>query len=267
MISPLANIHPDAQLGQNVTIDPFAYIQGDVVIGDNCHVFPHASIMDGARIGSGCAIHSGAVVSGIPQDLKFRGEKTTAVIGNNTTLRECVTINRGTVAKGVTMVGDNCLLMAYVHVGHDCIVGNNCILSNRVSLAGEVEIEDWAILSGHVAVHQFCRVGAHSMTSGGTMVNKDIPPYVKSAHAPVAYVGLNTIGLRRRGFTSEQILQIQEIARILFQSGLPYAKACDTVEEKIPQSDFRDEIVSFIRESKRGIFRPYQPKLKDVEVD
>ena len=267
MISPLAHVHQNAKIGQNTTIEPFAYIQGDVVIGDNCHIHAHASVLDGAIIGNSCAIHSGAVIAGTPQDLKFKGEKTTVTIGNNTTIRECATINRGTIAKGDTKIGDNTLIMAYVHVGHDCVVGNNCILVNRVSLAGEVEVEDFAILGGHVAVHQFSRIGTHSMISGGTLVNKDVPPYVKCAHTPIAFVGLNTIGLRRRAFTSEQIQQIQNIAKLLFQSSMSYNTACDKVIEEVPESQFRDEIVNFIRNSKRGILKPYQPKANNEDID
>lgn len=265
MISPLAHIDPQATIGQGVTIEPFAYIQGDVTIGDNCWIGPHACVMDGSTLGSNCQVHSGAVVGGLPQDLKFKGEQTTVVIGNNVLIRECVTVNRGTAARGTTTVGDNCLLMAYVHIGHDCSVGSNCILANRVSLGGEVEVQDWAILSGHVAVHQFCRIGAHSITSGGTMINKDIPPYVTAGHSPASYIGLNTIGLRRRGFDTEQIRQIQNIARILYQSNMSYGKACDKVEAEIPQSDFRDEIVSFIRSSERGLFKAYQPTKRGEE--
>lgn len=267
MISPLAYIDPKAKIGKDVVVEPFAYIQGDVVIGDECWIGPHASIMDGARIGNKCNIHGGATIAGIPQDLKFKGEVTTAVIGNNTTIREGATVNRGTAAKGVTKIGDNCLLMTCAHVGHDCVVGNNCILVNRVSLGGEVEIDDWAIIGGHVAVHQFCRIGAHVMIGGGCMVVKDIPPFVKAGHNPLSYVGLNTIGLRRRGFTSEQISQIQEISRILYQSNLSYSKGCDKVEAEVAQSDFRDEIIDFIRKSKRGCVKQYQPKISNDDLD
>ncbi len=267
MISPLAYVHQNAIIGNNTIVEPFAYIQEDVVIGDNCHIHAHASILDGARIGNNCAIHSAAVISGTPQDLKFKGEKTTATIGNGTTIRESATINRGTAAKGDTKIGENTLIMAYVHIGHDCVVGNNCILVNRVSLAGEVEVQDFAILGGHVAVHQFSKIGTHSMISGGTLVNKDVPPYVKCAHTPIAFVGLNTIGLRRRAFTSEQISQIQNIAKILFQSSMNYNAACDKVLEEVPQSQFRDEIVEFIKNSKRGILKPYQPKSNNDDLD
>ncbi len=257
MISNLAYVHPDAKLGENVTVEPFAYIAGDVVIGDGCWIGPNVVILDGARIGKNCKIHNAATIAGVPQDLKFRGEYTTAEIGDNNTIRECATINRGTAARGKTVIGNNNLIMAYVHVGHDCVVGNNCVLVNRVSLAGEVEINDWAILGGHTAVHQFCRIGAHAMLSGGSLVSKDVPPYVKAAHFPLSFVGANFIGLRRRGFTSEKINEIHEIFRILFQSGFGYGKACDMVMEQLPQSEERDLIVNFIRESKRGILKPY----------
>lgn len=259
-ISPLAYVDPNAKLGEGVVVEPFAYIQGDVVIGNGCWIGQHASVLDCTTIGENCKIYSGAVIGGIPQDLKFRGEKTTVVVGNNTTMRECVTINRGTAAKGVTRVGDNCLLMAYVHVGHDCVVGNNCVLVNRVSLAGEVEVCDWAILGGHVAVHQFCRIGAHSMAGGGIMISQDVPPYTRVARWPSRHVGMNTIGLRRRAFSSDQITQIHDIARILYQSGHSYPKGCEIVEQTIAKSDFRDEIIEFIRSSKRGCVKQYQPK-------
>lgn len=257
MVSNLSYVHPDAKLGNNVIVEPFAYIAADVVIGDDCWIGPNAVIYDGARIGNGCKIHSAAVISGVPQDLKFRGECTTVEIGNNNTIRECVTINRGTAARGKTLLGDNNLIMAYVHIGHDCVVGNNCILVNRVSLAGEVEVGDWAILGGHTAVHQFSKIGEHVMVSGGSLVSKDIPPFIKAAHNPLTYVGANTVGLRRRGFTSEKMGEIQDMFRILFQSGYAYSKACDVVEQQIQYSEDRDKVVEFIRSSKRGVLKPF----------
>ena len=267
MISNLAYIHPDAKLGENITVEPFAYIAGDTVIGDGCWIGPGAVIMDGARLGKNCQIHTSAVISGVPQDLKFKGEYTLAILGDNNTVRESATISRGTAAKGKTVVGNNNLLMAYSHVGHDCVVGSNCVLANNVSLGGEVEVQDWAILGGHTAVHQFCRIGEHAMTSGGSLVAKDIPPYVKAAHYPVSFVGANFIGLRRRGFSPEKISEIQEIFRIIFQSGYMYSKACDIVMATCPESPERDEIVAFIRESKRGIIKPFNPKKADIETD
>ena len=198
MISKSAHVSENAKLGEGVTVEPFAYIAADVVIGDGCWIGPGAVILDGARLGNNCKIHTSAVIAGVPQDLKFRGEYSTVEIGDNTSIRECATINRGTAAKGVTKVGSNTLIMAYAHVGHDCTVGDNCVIVNGVSLAGEVEVQDWAILGGHSAVHQFCRIGAHVMLSGGSLVSKDIPPFVKAAHNPLSFVGANFIGLRHR---------------------------------------------------------------------
>lgn len=267
MIDALARVHPDARIGENVTVEPFASVAADVVIGDGSWIGQGAVVLDGARIGKNCKIHPYAIIAGIPQDLKFKGEKSTVEMGDNNTVREFATINRGTAARGKTVIGNNNLIMAYVHIGHDCVVGSNCVLVNQVSLAGEVEIGDWAILGGHTAVHQFCRVGAHAMTSGGSLVGKDIPPYVKAAHLPISFVGANYIGLRRRGFNSDKIAEIQEIFRIVFQSGLIYSKACDLVEEQMPQSPERDEIIGFIRSSKRGILKPYNPGKKDEDVE
>ena len=236
MISKSAHVSENAKLGEGVTVEPFAYIAADVVIGDGCWIGPGAVILDGARLGNNCKIHTSAVIAGVPQDLKFRGEYSTVEIGDNTSIRECATINRGTAAKGVTKVGSNTLIMAYAHVGHDCTVGDNCVIVNGVSLAGEVEVQDWAILGGHSAVHQFCRIGAHVMLSGGSLVSKDIPPFVKAAHNPLSFVGANFIGLRRRGFSPEKINEIQEMFRILFQSGYNYSRACEMVENQVPQS-------------------------------
>jgi UDP-N-acetylglucosamine acyltransferase len=254
---PLAYIHPDAILGENVVIEPFAYIAADVEIGDGTYIGPHAVVLDGARIGKNCRIFSGAVVSGIPQDLKFSGEETSTEIGDNTTIRECVTINRGTVAKGKTVIGSNCLLMAYVHVAHDCKVGDNCILVNNVTLAGEVVVEDWAILGGLTAVHQFVNIGCHVMVSGGSLVRKDIPPYVKAAREPLAYVGINTLGLRRRGFTNEKINEIHDMYRAIYQSNRNNSQAIEYIETTMPSSPERDTIVEFVRNSKRGIMKGY----------
>lgn len=254
---PLSNVHPEAKIGANVVIEPFATIAKDVVIGDNTWVGPNAVIMDGARIGKGCRIFPGAVIAGVPQDLKFKGEYTTAEIGDNTTIRECVTVNRGTFARGKTTVGSNCLVMAYVHVAHDCEVGNNVILVNNVGLAGEVVVEDWAILGGATVVHQFVRIGCHVMIGGGSKVTKDVPPFAKAARDPLAYVGINSIGLRRRNFTNEQIAQIQEMYRVIFQKGMNYSNALEYIETNLPASAERDTVVTFIRNSKRGIMKGY----------
>ena len=254
---PLAFIHPEAKLGLNVVVEPFAYIAADVEIGEGTYVGPHAVVLDGARIGKNCRIYSGAVVSGIPQDLKFTGEETVTIIGDNTTIRECVTINRGTVAKGKTIVGSDCLLMAYVHVAHDCQVGDHCILVNNVTLAGEVVVDDWAILGGFTAVHQFVNIGCHVMVSGGSLVRKDVPPYVKAAREPLAYVGINTLGLRRRGFTNEKINEIHDMYRAIYQSSKNNSQAVEYIETNMASSPERDIIVEFVRNSKRGIMKGY----------
>ena len=255
MNQSLAYIHPEAQIGENVKIDPFAYISRDVIIGDGTWIGPNATIMDGARIGKNCKIFPSAVISAIPQDLKFRGEETTAIIGDNTIVRESVTVNRGTASRGITKVGKNCLLMAYVHVAHDCILGDNIILGNAVQLAGEVEIDDFAILSGGCLVHQFERIGAHVMIQGGSKVNKDVPPYARVGRDPVAFVGLNSIGLRRRNFDSKKVAEIQEIYRIIYSKGLNVSQAVSEIEAKMPPTPERDQILNFIKNSNRGIIR------------
>ncbi|MEG0467681.1 MAG: acyl-ACP--UDP-N-acetylglucosamine O-acyltransferase [Mucinivorans sp.] len=267
MISNLAYIHPDAKLGRHVTVEPFAYIAGDTQIGDGTWIGPHAVVLDGARIGKNCKIHPSAVIAGEPQDLKFKGEYTTAVIGDNTTIREYCTINRGTAAKGTTIVGSNSLLMAYVHVGHDCVVGDSVVLVNRVSLAGEVEVGDWAIIGGHAGVHQFVRVGAHSMIAGISKVTRDVTPFIKVGHDPLSYVGINTIGLHRRGFTADKIEHIQSIYRIIFQSGLMVPTAVAKVRDEIEPSPVKDEILDFIASSTRGLIKPYSSKHKDTEIE
>lgn len=213
--------------------------------------------MEGARIGKNCTIFPGAVISAVPQDLKFQGEDTLAIIGDNTTIRECVTINRGTAAKGKTVVGNNCLIMAYCHVAHDCVVGDNVIMSNATQLAGEVVVDNYAVIGGGALVHQFCHIGPHVMLQGGALVNKDIPPYVKAAREPIAYAGVNSIGLRRRGFTSESIRDIQEIYRYLYLSGLNNTEAVERIEAELPATKERDEIIMFVRNSKRGIIKGY----------
>ncbi|MCL1821654.1 MAG: acyl-ACP--UDP-N-acetylglucosamine O-acyltransferase [Prolixibacteraceae bacterium] len=217
------------------------------------------TIMPGTRIGKNCKIFPGAVIGAIPQDLKFKGEYTTVEIGDNTTIREFVTVNRGTIAKGKTKVGSNCLLMAYVHIAHDCVVGNNVILVNNSQLAGEVVVDDYAILAGLVAVHQFVRVGSHVMIAGGSLVRKDVPPFIKAGREPLAYVGINSIGLRRRSFNNEKIREIQDIYRCIYQKGLNTSQAVEFIEADMPASPERDEILLFIKDSKRGIIRGYFP--------
>ena len=238
-ISPLAVVHPEAQIGQNVTIDPFAVIEKDVVIGDNCHIYSHAVILDGARI----------------QDMKFAGETTTAEIGDNTTLRECVTINRGTASKGKTVVGRNCLIMAYSHVAHDCVLKDHIIIGNASQIAGEVEIDDFAIVSGGSLVHQFTRISKHVMVQGGSRIGKDIPPYTLIGRDPIVYCGINIVGLRRRGFTNQQVFLIQDIYRTLYTRGLNNTEALKAIETEYEPSEERDLILNFIKSSSRGIVR------------
>ena len=205
MKQPLAYVHPAAKVAPSVVIDPFVTIDQNVEIGEGTRIMSNVTIMEGARIGKNCTIFPGAVIGAIPQDLKFRGEETTAIIGDNTTIREFVTVNRGTAAKGKTVVGNNCLIMAYCHVAHDCVVGDNVIMSNAVQLAGEVQVDNYAVIGGGALVHQFCHIGPHVMLQGGALVNKDIPPYVKAGREPISFAGVNSIGLRRRNFTNEQI--------------------------------------------------------------
>ena len=254
-ISPLSSVSPKAIIGEDVVIDPFAVIESDVVIGDRTHIMAHAVIMDGARIGKDCKIFPGAVIAGIPQDLKFKGEKTTAEIGDRTTIRECSTVNRGTASKGRTIIGDDCLIMAYSHIAHDCLLRNHVIISNASQIAGEVEIDDYAIISGGVLVHQFTRISKHVMIQGGSRVGKDIPPYILVGRDPIVYCGINIVGLRRRNFTSEQITEIQDIYRTLYTRGLNTGDALKTVVADYDANQERDLILSFIKESKRGIVR------------
>lgn len=255
MISPFAHIHANARIGQNVKIDPFAVIHENVTIGDGTHIMSHAVVMDGSIIGKNCLIFPGAVISGVPQDLKFVGEETTTEIGDNTTIRECVTINRGTKDKWKTVVGSNCLLMAYSHVAHDCILGNNVILANSVQLAGHVEVGDYAILGGLAGAHQFTRIGAHTYIAGNTVIRKDIPPYVKSAREPMSYMGINIVGLQRSGFTKEKIKEISDIYHIIFVEKQTTSGALEIIESTFNSSPERDDILNFIRTSKAGIIK------------
>lgn len=257
MKQPLAYIHPAAKIAPSVVIDPFVTIEENVEIGEGTRIGSNVTIMAGARIGRNCTIFPGAVISGIPQDLKFRGEETLAIIGDNTTIRECVTVNRGTAAKGKTIVGSNCLIMAYCHVAHDCAIGDNVIMSNATQLAGEVIVDNHAIIGGGALVHQFCHIGPHVMIQGGALVNKDIPPYVKAAREPISYAGVNSIGLRRRGFSSETIREIQEIYRYLYLSRLNNSDAIERIEAELPATPERDEIILFVRNAKRGIIKGY----------
>ena len=257
MKQPLAYIHPAAKIDPSVIIDPFVTIEENVEIGAGTRIGSNVTIMAGARIGKNCTIFPGAVVSAVPQDLKFKGDDTVAIIGDNTVLRECVTINRGTAAKGKTVVGSNCLIMAYCHVAHDCVVGDNVIMSNATQLAGEVVVDNFAVIGGGTLVHQFCHIGPHVMVQGGALVNKDIPPFVKAAREPISYAGVNSIGLRRRGFSSETIREIQEIYRYLYLSGLNNSDAVERIEAELPATKERDEIILFVRNAKRGIIKGY----------
>lgn len=260
MRQPLAYIHPDAKIAPSVVIEPFVTIDKNVEIGEGTRIGPNVTILEGSRIGKNCTIFPGAVVGAIPQDLKFKGEDTLAIIGDNTTLRECVTINRGTAAKGKTVVGDNCLLMAYCHVAHDCVVGNHVIMSNATQLAGEVEVDDYAILSGGILVHQFTRIGAHVIIQGGSRVTKDVPPFITAGRDPLSYAGINSIGLRRRGYTNEQIRDIQDVYRYIFLSGMNTSNAVERIMTELPATKERDKILLFIKNSPRGILKGYFEK-------
>lgn len=259
MKQPLAYVHPEAQIADNVVIEPFVSIDKDVVIGEGTRIGSNATIFPGVRIGKNCRIFPGAVIGAIPQDLKFRGEYSTVEIGDSTTIREFVTVNRGTAARGKTTVGNNCLIMAYVHIAHDCAVGNSVILVNNTQLAGEVIVDDWAIISGMTAIHQFCHIGSHVMISGGSLVRKDVPPYIKAGREPLSYVGINSIGLRRRNYNNDKIREIQDIYRYIYQKGLNTAQAVEIIEAEMPATPERDEILLFVKDSKRGIIRGYFP--------
>lgn len=255
MISTFAHIHPNAKLGKDIIIDPFAVIEDDVSIGDGTHVMSHAIIMKKVKIGKSCNIFPGAVIGAIPQDLKFNGEDTTVEIGDHTTIRECVTVNRGTKDKWKTIIGNHCLLMAYSHIAHDCLLGDNVIIANSVQLAGHVEIGDHAIIGGMAAAIQFSKIGAHTYIAGGAEVIKDVPPFIKAGRSPLSYVGVNSIGLQRRGFTSEKINSISEIYRNIFLRGLNITQATLFIEKELPESEEKTEILKFIKDSKRGILK------------
>ena len=237
MQQTFVSIHPDAQIGKDVIIGPFVTIEEDVIIGDGTRIDSNASILKGSRIGKNCHICSGAVIGGEPQDLKFRGEYSTAEIGDNTTIREFVTVNRGTASRGKTVVGSNCLIMAYSHIAHDCILKNNIIVANATQIAGEVEIDDFATIGGGTLMHQFSKRGAHVMIQGGSHINKDVPPFAIVGRIPTVFAGVNLIGLRRRGYTAEQIENIQNIYRILYNSSLNNTDALNKIMAEIPDSE------------------------------
>lgn len=251
-----AYIHPEAKIGHDVIIEPFTHVSADVEIGERTRIGPNATIMDGARIGKDCQIFPGAIISAPPQDLKYKGEPSTVTIGDDTIIRECVTVNRGTALdKNDTKIGKNSLLMAYVHIAHDCVVGNNVMLANGVQMAGHVIINDYAFVGGAVAIHQFVKIGKHTMISGGCLVRKDVPPFVTAAREPVSYAGVNSIGLRRRGFSNNQIREIQDVYRIFYLSGLNNSQALDKIKLELNPSQERDDIVNFIENSNRGLMR------------
>ncbi|MBP6185499.1 MAG: acyl-ACP--UDP-N-acetylglucosamine O-acyltransferase [Saprospiraceae bacterium] len=257
-ITTFSVVHPDAQIAENVTISPFVVIEQDVTIGEGTWIGPHVTIMSGARIGKNCRIFPGAVIGAIPQDLKYRGEYATVEIGDNVTIREYCTLNKGTAASDRTIIGNNSLLMAYVHVAHDCLVGKNVVLANNVNLAGHIEVGDYAILGGLTGVHQFVKIGPHVMIASGVLVRKDVPPFVKGARDPLSYAGVNTVGLKRRGFTSEQINHIQEIYRILFVRGYNITKSLEIIESTIAETPERNLILDFVRNADRGLMRGFR---------
>lgn len=255
MISHLANISPKAELGKNVTVNSFSTIFEDVTIGEGTIIHPNVTIYPGTRIGSNCEIFPGAVIGVIPQDLKFNGEYTTVEIGDNTKIRECVTIHRGTSDRMLTKIGSNCLLMTYVHIAHDCQIGNNVILASYVGLSGHVTIEDFAILEGTVVAQQFVKIGAHAFIGGASLVRKDVPPYIKAAREPLTYAGVNSVGIRRRGFSDEQVREIEDIYRILYVLNSNISKGIETIKDTLPDSEIRKQILNFIETSDKGIIR------------
>ena len=257
------NIHPEAQIGKNVKVGPFVTIERDVIIGDNTEIGPNAVIMNGTRIGNNCKIFPGAIVGTIPQDLKYNGERTYLEIGDNVTIREYCTINKGTInanagAEGRTIIKNNCLIMAYCHIAHDCIVHESSVLANNVTLAGHIEVGPKAILGGLTAVHQFVRIGAHVMVGGGSLVRKDVPPFIKAAREPLSYAGVNAVGLRRKGFSNEQIGHIQSIYRVLYQKGYNTSQALDVIESTVMESPERNVVLEFVKDASRGIIRGYR---------
>lgn len=255
MISPLASIHPDAKIGEGVEIGPFVTIDRDVEIGDGCIIDASATICQYTKLGKNCHVFPSAVIGAVPQDLKFHGEVTWTLIGDNNVLREFVTVHRGTFSKGQTVIGNNNLIMAYCHVAHDCVLHNHIIMSNTTQLAGEVEVDDFAIIGGGTLVHQFSHIGSHVMVQGGSRINKDVPPYVIAAREPIAYCGVNSVGLNRRGFTPEQIHTIQEVYRMIFQGGMNTTQAVAKIEAEMPESAERNTIINFVKASTRGIIK------------
>lgn len=254
-ISPLAYVSPDANIGEGTIIEPFAFIDSDVTVGANSWIGPHATLHSRTTIGNDCKVFSGAVVGAVPQDLKFDGEASTVEIGDRTVIRECVTINRGTADRMVTKVGSDCLLMAYCHLAHDVEVGDHVIIANSGNIAGHVTIQDWAIIEGMVGVQQFVTIGQHAFVAGGSMVRKNIPPYVKAAREPLSFIGVNSIGLRRRGFDNDQVINIEDIYRTLYVQNTNLSQALRIAETELPQSEEKATILAFIQASDKGIIR------------
>lgn len=254
-MSVTANIHANAKIGKGTVIEPFATVGDNVIIGQDCWIGPNAVIMPGSRIGNNVRIFPGAVIGGVPQDLKYEGEETLVEIGDNTTIREYVTINRGTADRLTTKVGKDCLLMAYVHVAHDCLIGDNCVIANAVNIAGHVQLGDYVILEGTVAIQQFVQIGAHAFVAGGSLVRKNVPPFIKAAREPLSYAGVNSIGLKRRGFSDQIILQIEDLYRVIYVHNTNITKAIKVAELEIPESKEKKEILEFIRSSDKGIIR------------
>jgi UDP-N-acetylglucosamine acyltransferase len=257
MNQPLAYVHPGAKIAKNVVIEPFTTICNNVVIGEGTWIGSNVTIMEGARIGKNCNIFPGSVISAAPQDLKYNGEETIVQIGDNVTIRECVTINRGTTDRMKTQIGDNCLIMAYCHIAHDCSIGSNCIFSNNSTLAGHVTVGDYVVMAGLVAVHQFVTIGSYSFVTGGSLVRKDVPPYVKAAREPLSFAGINSVGLRRNGYNPEKIKEIQNIYRILYQINYKNTQAIKIIDAEMEATPERDEIIMFVKDSKRGIMKGY----------
>ena len=266
-IHPLATVHPGAQLADTVEVGPYAYIDNAVELGPGTKVLPHATIFPFVKMGRDCTVFPGAVIGAIPQDLKFEGEFSSVEIGDRVNIRECATVNRGTAAsgKGVTRIGSDSLIMSYVHVAHDCNIGNHCILVSYVGLAGETDVEDWAFIGGGTKVHQFSKIGTHAMVGGSTGVNKDIPPYSICGRVPICFAGVNMVGLRRRGFDSDTVRTIKDIYDVIYYQGYNISDSLARIQEGFPQSEVRDNILRFIRDSKRGIVRAGDPRDKGLQ--
>lgn len=254
-ISPLASVSPGAQLGSGVSIGAFAVVEDNVQIGDDCSIANGATICWGTRLGSRNRVFQNAVVGGIPQDLKFRGEETTCEIGDDNTIRECATVNRGTASKGRTVVGNHNLLMAYSHIGHDCVLGNELIISNAVQMAGEVTVMDHAVIGGGVLIHQFTRVGRYVMVQGGTRFGKDAVPFALVGREPAAVEGVNVVGMKRHGFTPEQMEEVQAVIRYLYNSNLNVTQAVARMEAELTMTPLVEEMLQFVKTSQRGLLR------------